>query len=207
MSFVVSLVIVFLVELLLDNGPGECFLAYLDLNGVAQTDTVIDESNGTALVDRYKSVTGSYFADFFTVFKYLVTMAWHGMAFQLNSFETATHAIGFLLCESLFSYELVLIKLAEHGETGHNRRDVGTEFVAVEGQADFETQRVTAAQSAGLAAVAGHEFVPRVANIAMRTLNFKTVLASVSCTRDYELLAFGIDGLCIIENKFAAVKA
>ena len=84
-------------------------------------------------------VAGGDFADGFACFvQDGIAVTWDGFVGQLDADEFLCHAVCFLLCQGFLADEFGLVELAEHGEAGHDGRDVCAELVAVEGQSDLE---------------------------------------------------------------------
>ena len=109
-------------------------------------------------------------------------MTGNGLVCEFDADELLRHAVSLLLCEGFLADELGLVEFAEHGETGHDGGDVCAEFVAVEGQADFEAQGVAATEATGLAATALDELVPRLLREGVRAVDLEAVLAGVAGT-------------------------
>ena len=121
-----------------------------------------------------------HFADLYAVFQHCITVTGNRLVSQFDADDALRHAVGFLLQKGFLADEFFFLELAEHRQASHHRRNFSREFVAVERQADLEAQCVATAESAGLAASAGDEFVPIFDDEFVGTIDFKAVLARVA---------------------------
>ena len=151
-------------------------------------------------------VAGGHFAHLHTVLQHGVTVAGNGLVLQLDADDAFLHSVGFLLCKGFLADELRLVKLAEHRQACHDGRDLGREFITIERQAHLEAQRVAAAQSAGFAAAACHELVPKVADELVGTIHLESILARVACPTDNDGLAVNVQFLARIEFQVFACQ-
>ena len=206
----------FLVELLLHHHSGEGLLAYLHLKRSAElVERHLHKSHAHALIGGDSVITCGNLTHRFAVLQYGVAMTWDSLALKFDAHETTLHSVLLLIDESLATYELRFVELAENAQSCHHGRYVGREFVAIKRQSHLEAQCVATSQSAGLAASAGDEFVPALADVVMRTIDFKSVLtrisraahdncASLVMAAAVTLEANGLDG---VECEFGALQS
>ena len=136
----------FIVKFLLYHFAFEHFLAYLDGKGSVEFgELCLDESHADALIDAEAMIARRYFTHYFALgVEDCVAVTRNCFVCKFDADELLSNAVGLLLDEGFLTDELFFIQLSEHRKTSHNRRNVCAEFVAVEGQPDFEAKRVAA---------------------------------------------------------------
>ena len=176
----------FIVKFLLYHFAGEHFLANLDGKRCVELgELCLDESHADALIDAEAVVARRDFDHLFAVHvEHRIAVTWDCFVCEFDADELLRHAVGLLLCEGFLADELRLVELAEHREASHDRRDVCTEFVAIERKAYLEAQGVATAEAAGLAASALDELVPGFLCELMRAVDLEAVLAGVAGAGD-----------------------
>ena len=134
-------------------------------------------------------------------------MARNGAAFEFDAHEFLGRALSLLLHDGFLADKVLCVGLDKHAQPCHNRRDFCREFIAVERQTHLKAQRVAAAQSAGFQPSAFEEFVPSGADVGVRAVNLKPVLARVARAAHDE--RFAIVGYLFegVEHEFLAVEA
>ena len=154
------------VEPFFHHHAGEGLLADLYLEGSAQLgEGRLDEGHAHALAGGDGVVAGGHLAHLAAFGQHGIAMARNGAAFEFDADDAAGHTLGLLLHQCIAADELGLVEFAEHAQSGHHRRDVGRELIAIERQSHLEAQGVAASQSAGLAAPALDKTVPALADI------------------------------------------
>ena len=96
-------------------------------------------------------VAGGYFTYYGAVLEF------HGIAVTgdcaVKDFDADEFLFGaefFLGDEGFASYEFGFVQFAEDSKAGFYGADFGTQFIAIQGEAGFKAQGITAAQAAGL---------------------------------------------------------
>ena len=123
-------------------------------------------------------------SDCLAVLHHSVAMTWYGFVAQLDADKLACDTLSLLLYERVTTDKLLLVELAEESQSGHYRRDISRQLVAIERKPHLKAQCVTASESARLALSTRHELVPCLAYLLVRAVNLKAVLASISCAAD-----------------------
>ena len=144
--------IVCLIESLFNSNARENPLPYAYIKRSAKGRILgIDQGKAQTLVETDGMISGRNDTNLSTVLKLnRIAGTRDCVVLEFDTHELACNSFGFLLYEGILSDELFLVKLAEHSESGHNRRNLSAEFVSIERKTGFETQGVTAAESAWL---------------------------------------------------------
>ena len=123
------------------------------------------------------------------------------------SYQFLFYSQFFLGYQGFATYEFGLIQLAEDSKAGFYGADVSAEFVAVQGEAGFKAQGVTAAQAAGLDS-GFDQAVPDLYCVGRGGVEFKAVLAGVAGTAYYQAMAVVLCVAVFVEAQVpGAVKA
>src|SRR5574344_91117 len=69
---------------------------------------------------------------------------------KFYSYKSSGHAACLLLDKHILPDEFRLVKFAENAQPGHYRGDAFRKFISVQGHTRFESERVSAPESAGL---------------------------------------------------------
>ena len=125
-------------------------------------------------------IAGGHFSNGFTVFQHGIAMARNGLVGQFNAHQFFADAFCLLSGECFLADKLFLVEFYEDTQPGHDGRDVGRQFIAIERQSHLEAQGVAATQSAGLASAAGQQLVPTFTDILVRTIYFESVLTCIA---------------------------
>ena len=133
-------------------------------------------------------------------------MTGDGTTSQFYAHNLAGQSLSLLLGKGFLADEVLLVEFHEHAQSCFQGCDVVCQFVAIEGQANLEPQRVSATEATGFHAM-GNEFVPCALYVGMTSVHLKTILARIACTADDEGLALRVNGLEGIECQILASQS
>ena len=105
------------------------------------------------------------------------------LVLKLNTDQFLRGSICLLVSDSLFTDELIFVKLAEHAEASHDRGYLRSQLVSVKRQSSLETEGVTATKTARRDSC-GKESVPVPHDQTGSRINLEPILARVAGTAD-----------------------
>ena len=113
-------------------------------------------------------------------------MTWDSLVEEFNTNEFLCWSLSLLLSKSLLTDKLSLIEFNEHTKASHNRSDVCRELIAIKRQTNLKAQCIATTQSASLN-TSSYQFIPALVDVLMRAVYLKSILASISGTRDDDI--------------------